>query len=718
MKIPISRANHSHFAWLASLVCLLALAIFFRGFLISQFDLIAGNDGDNRLNAAILEHWWAVFHGRASVTSTKFFWPEPDVLGYSDALFLLSIPYMLVRSAGVDQWIAFELALISFKAIGFFSMLWLLRSFFGVSQQVALIGGTLFTISNLYFISTGHGQLMTVALVPFLVCLACAAWRDYGGGLKRAAYFYSAAFGLFVALVLFTSFYIGWFVVLTFGVTTISAALVALIRTKSFAFLRGAAHALVLRSPVIAIALLAFSVAIMPFLTTYLPMLKKTGGRTYQETLPNCSQLVDLFNIGRGNWIWGRPMDALRVELGRTPMIAAETQRGWPPLTLGLVVVGGFLIVWQGRAAAVSRSLRSRKRSAVATVLIASLVTGLALSLKIGGRSLWWLIFKFVPGGSAIRVPTRFHLVLNVFVVIIGCIVLDEMRGWRSRVAAVAFWAISLLLIAEQINTEPSHLTRRSDLIAIFSRVGRPPATCSSFFLANPARQERPWYVNQIDAMWIAELWDLPTLNGYSGWLPTDWGLGVFDSSYLGNVRRWALSKHISAGLCGLNLRDGYWSQANVSTMGLYSLGLPIDFRSGGNADPYEVDGWGGAEPAGSWTVGGHSVLLLKLPSQPASDLVLVIKAHAFLPPQHPSFYETLRLNDTTIEAGSVTEPQFDKQIRLPKNLVRSGVLRIDLFNTEPRSPAELGLSADVRKLGLSFETLELKAADSPVVRR
>jgi hypothetical protein len=701
------------FRLIACVVCLLALCIFFRDFLRSHFDLIAGNDGDNRLNAALLEHWRTVFHGYARFTSPKFFWPEQDVLGYSDSLFLLSIPYILVRSFGFDQWIAFELALISFKTIGFFSMLWLLRSFVDVSRPVALVGCALFTVSNLYFLSTGHGQLMTVAFVPLLVGLACASWQACGRAQKHAAYLYSAAFGLLLALVLFTSFYIGWFVILIFGITIASAALVGLIRMRSSAFLQKATLTLVSRSPVMAAAILAFSLAIVPFWITYLPMLRKTGGRTYQEVLPNCSRVIDLLNIGKDNWMWGHSMDSLRVKLDHTPMVVGETQRGWPPLTLGLLVVSGFLIVGQRRAAAAACSLRARKQLETAVVLNASLLLGWALSLKSQGQSLWWLIFKIVPGGSAIRVPTRVHLVLNVLVVIIGCIVLDQVKERRSRKGVIAFWTISLVLIAEQINIVPSHLISRFDQSTILTRVGHPPSACRSFFLANPARPERPWYSNQIDAMWIEEILNLPTLNGYSGWLPADWGLAVLDSGYLHRVRRWALSKHIVDGLCGLNLMDESWRLTNFSATARYSLGLPIDFRAGGNADSYELEGWGEAEPAGSWTIGEHSVLLLRLPSPPTSDLVLIVKAHAFLPSQHPSFRETLRLNNTTIEAGTVTEPQFVKRLRLPQTLFRSGIVRIDFVNGDPRSPAELGLSADVRKLGLALESIEIKLAGS-----
>ena len=101
--------------WCACLV----LAVFFRQFLESHFNLIAGNVGDNRFIIAILEHWGAAVQAQAPVTSPNFFWPEHGVIGYSESLFWLSLPYLAGRSVGLDDYLAFEMALIVFKAVGF-----------------------------------------------------------------------------------------------------------------------------------------------------------------------------------------------------------------------------------------------------------------------------------------------------------------------------------------------------------------------------------------------------------------------------------------------------------------------------------------------------------------------------------------------------------------------------------------------------------------------
>jgi hypothetical protein len=708
---PDSTASLSYFPWIAGIVCLLSLVIFFRDFLDSGFNLIAGDVGDNRFIIAILEHWRAVTHGQASFTSPNFYWPEQGVLGYSESLFLFSLPYIIGRGAGLEPYTAFELTLILFKAVGFFSMLWLLRSFIRVSRSVALVGSALFTISNLYFISAGHAQLMTVVLVPLLACLVCVAWQAYGRGQKRVGHVYSGSFGLLLALVLFTSFYIGWFAIFAGGIAIASALLAGALRARALSPLREWTRLAADRSPMLATAVFVFSVAMIPFLITYLPALKQTGGFVFQEVLLYSGRPLDLMNIGRGNWVWGRTLDTVMIASGHGPMVYSEAQRGWPPLTLALIAVG-IVLGFQGQGVRSRAGSMQRGQRFLAVVLGASFVAGWVLSVKIGESSLWWVVFKFIPGGSAIRVPARFNFVLDVIVVVVVSLVLNELEKRRRRAWGLVFWIVPLALVAEQINTASSHSIHRDNEIAILSRVHRPPSACASFFLTHPATPERVFYANQMDAMLVARMDNLPTLNGYSGWTPSGWGLTTFGRDYLQNVKRWAWAKEVRAGLCGLDLRDGSWTLVDfVNTP--YRLGSEIDFHAGGNSGLYEAEGWGQAEEGGSWTVGGHSVLLLDLKAPPTTDLWLTFKAQAFVVSQRPSFKEALRVNNTDVGEWSVRDQQIERRVHLPLSLVRSRLLRIEFFDHDPRSPAELGLSTDVRKLGLAIETLKLEP-DSP----
>ena len=202
------------FVVVSVVVGLATTAIFFRDFLASHGNLIAGDTGDSRFIIAILEHWRAVVHGQASFTSPNFFWPERGVLGYSESLFLMAVPYGVLRGLGLDHYLAFEIGLAVFRLIGFFSMLWLLRAFARVSRPIAVVGATLFSLSNLYYMALGHSQLMTAVFVPLMCSFAVKSWQESKCGNRTRSVRDASITGLLLALVLFTSFYVGWFTML------------------------------------------------------------------------------------------------------------------------------------------------------------------------------------------------------------------------------------------------------------------------------------------------------------------------------------------------------------------------------------------------------------------------------------------------------------------------------------------------------------------------
>jgi hypothetical protein len=702
-----SSRTRDYFRWITCFVCALALAVFFRQFLESGFRFIAGNLGDNRLYIAILEHWRAVARGQAEFRSPDFYWPIRGALGYSDSLFLFSLPYLAWRALGFDPYIAFELSLMLIKAVGFFSMAWLLRSFVGVSRSVALVGASLFTLSNLYFISAGHSQLMAIGFVPLLTCVACASWRIHSSGAKALAYIYAALFGLVAALVLFTSFYIGWFAIFAGAIVLLTALSIKLLQLGTGLPLRAWVHYATDKALLVALAALTFSIAIVPFLMTYLPMLHRTGGRAFEELLLYSAIPADLVNIGRQNWMWGPLLETIMVQVAHKPMVFSEAQRGWPPLTL-LFMAAAIVLAFCRKDSTCGRAFGPFSHRFLAAVLSLSFVVGWVASLKFHEQSLWWLMFKFIPGGSAIRVPARFNFVLNILAVVMVCLVLDQARK-RGK---VLFWAASILIVAEQMNTMPVHEIDREIDNAILRRVQRPPSGCSSFFLAHPD-PGRPFpAANQIDAMLIARMNNLPTVNGYSGWEPADWHLQKFDDTYFQNVKRWLGAHNIAAGVCGLDLRDGSWAKFDFATVP-YLPGSMIDFRRGGNANLYEAEGWGDQEDGGSWTLGAHSALLLNLPESSGTDLLLTFRAHAFLAPKRPSLGETLLVNGSKVADWTIAEWKIEKQVHLPRAVLGSHVLRIEFVDHDPKSPAELGYSIDDRKLGLALEVLKIGPVNS-----
>jgi hypothetical protein len=330
-------------------------------------------------------------------------------------------------------------------------------------------------------------------------------------------------------------------------------------------------------------------------------------------------------------------------------------------------------------------------------------------SLKFGDHSLWWLVFKLVPGGSGIRVPARLPLVLNVLVVIVAAVAIEEItsrRNKRTRYACIMVGGI--ILMTEHFNVAATHQIHRDEENAILAKVKRAPMECKSFLATNPVNGARNG-VMQLDAMLVARELNIPTVNGYSGWVPPEWQLGRLDGNYLGNARHWIVSKRIEDGFCGCDLGTGAWSRIDARKAAQYELGTTIDFRTGGNAVGFEGQGWWTPESGGTWTVGDRSVLLLDVEPAPSTDLLLEVDGHAFAPPQRPPYTETVVFDNTAIAEWEITGPVIAKQVRVRRGLVSSSLIRIEFVNRDPKAPAEIGLSGDPRKLGLALHSLRLQ---------
>ena len=79
--------------------------------------------------------------------------------------------YSLFRLVGIDPYLSAELVNVVFRAIGFFSFYLAMRQIFSARLAWALLGATLFTLSNSVFIQAVHAQLFGVSLVPFMAIL-------------------------------------------------------------------------------------------------------------------------------------------------------------------------------------------------------------------------------------------------------------------------------------------------------------------------------------------------------------------------------------------------------------------------------------------------------------------------------------------------------------------------------------------------------------------
>ncbi len=523
---------------------------------------------DGRFSISILEHWTRVFRGKSAMPSPNFFFPERDVLGYSDAFFLMAIPFSLLRAAGADRYLAFQITVMLLTVIGFACMLYLFRRVIGFARPTSLLGASLLIVFNMYYIHIVHPQLAAVVFVPLLLVLLGRYWQTrHTKPIQACVYICSA--GFLWALVLFTSFYIGWFTLLFCATGLLFFAASTVAASRSMQPIRTIGAELWKQRSSLLLGLLAFLVGLIPFLIVYLPAMRHTGTRDLPGTLYYMPSPLGVFDVGRDNVVWG--FMARRIEALIAPGGLHEHPTGWPLFTVCLFLGTFFSTAIQ--IIRPSRDGNSQSSYRICSVLALSVtcVTLWLAGTRFGHHApLWAVLWRFVPGASAIRVPPRIDLVLNVGVVIVCMFGFERMIQAvgrpRLRRAPVGFLLASVL-ITEQLNLMPTHLISRSAEFRKFAKIPSPPHGCREFYISDLSTSRFAILASQTDAMLLAQQFNLPTFNGYSGWFPSGWQflLPASRATNAERAREWAQAHQISSGLCSLNISSGAWLPIDLS---------------------------------------------------------------------------------------------------------------------------------------------------------
>lgn len=145
-----------------------------------------------------------------------------------------------------------------------------------------------------------------------------------------------------------------------------------------------------------------------------------------------------------------------------------------------------------------------------------------------------------------------------------------------------------------------------------------------------------------------------------------------------------------------------------------YRLGEVIDFRLGGNALPYQRQGWDFSSPGGTWTLARTTRLVLCPAAEPSNTptWVLEITAQGLVGPTHPHTRAEIVVN-----GHSLGDHLFghERVIRLPLPADTAtqpdGSLCLEFQVRDPVSPQALGLSDDRRDLGLLLVQLRIDTA-------
>jgi GT2 family glycosyltransferase len=138
-----------------------------------------------------------------------------------------------------------------------------------------------------------------------------------------------------------------------------------------------------------------------------------------------------------------------------------------------------------------------------------------------------------------------------------------------------------------------------------------------------------------------------------------------------------------------------------------------IDFRLGGNASLYKRQGWDYSSTGGTWTIGHIARLVLKIGGpNAAANFRIEIVAQGIIGPAHPVTQAEIVINGLSLGTHAFGyEQMLHLAFHPPANTLTDGVLEIVFRILDPVSPQSLGLSEDLRSLGLLLSRLHIGPA-------
>ena len=140
--------------------------------------------------------------------------------------------------------------------------------------------------------------------------------------------------------------------------------------------------------------------------------------------------------------------------------------------------------------------------------------------------------------------------------------------------------------------------------------------------------------------------------------------------------------------------------------------GETVAFGFGGNGVLGLADGWGEPEDWGTWSVSKRPRIRLSVAKAGAGPIHADLRYRAFVHERHPCLDIVCRVGEKDVATWrcTVAAPSDTRRLTIPADIVpANGTIELEFLISEPRSPAELEASSDVRLLGIGIESLTFR---------
>ena len=557
------------------------LTYLFRPFHSAFWDTGMGDWMDPYFINYLLEHWYQSLASFNDPASPPMYFPVGHTLGYSHGL-ILYVPFYVAMRLFAHPFPAYSLALAAVMETGIVCLYLLLRRRFHLSFLESLLL-TVFFFTSPNAVNGGvsvWSQRASVFLIPPILCLGAMSYGTTDRYVKIGG---AALTGLLAALLFTHDFYTALFAAF-FAVLAVPAFARASPFTNLVAFWRS-----LRRTERTALALVMAAFAWTCFVGMSGGVELQVGAvRIRSHNWRRPAWLAGLFllvflALRRDHWLraipawfdrWLRAW-AAGVAVGAMVFLwvyfpAIRQNRSFPDEDLLNVLtardpwhayssLGSFGLVSALGIAAIlpwSRADGRTRRAAGWSIAISLIV--LLIPIRSGGVSLWMIVFRWLPGFSVIRDPTRIIYVYELAAVMAVAWLLTRLPRAAALRAGVAIALAALIATGHNRDTFEGYRPRADFRRWVEAPIAVDPA-CRSFFIKGASaeymsRSSHMWTLYGIDAMFVSLRVSLPTLNGYSAWAPIGWDLfNPHEADYPDRVRQWIDRYHLT-GVCAFDI--------------------------------------------------------------------------------------------------------------------------------------------------------------------
>jgi hypothetical protein len=150
---------------------------------------------------------------------------------------------------------------------------------------------------------------------------------------------------------------------------------------------------------------------------------------------------------------------------------------------------------------------------------------------------------------------------------------------------------------------------------------------------------------------------------------------------------------------------------AETSDRAVFKPGVKVSFYAGGEGIAGLDYGWGMPEQWGTWSIGKHAHLGLATLPAAAGPIHVELFLRAFLHPKHPRIEVEFWVNGSKVKALTFKNASPNLyRLEIPRGSYGAdGTIDLEFRIANPRSPLELGASADTRLLGIGLEWMRVQ---------